>query len=159
MELDPTPLVGQLRRLGGAPTVTSIASARARGAAHPTGSHTVSLVTTIAIALGLGVATYGVETDRKTVAMIGLAATALIAAAMSMSASRSIRARTEIHVANEALQRRNANLHAFQLAIVRGFDVIDERTQGRLTELVEEVGDELAALVDEALDDPTEDAS
>jgi hypothetical protein len=41
---------------------------------------------------------------------------------------------------------------------VQGFDVINERTQGRLKELVEEAGDELAALVDDALDDPTEGA-
>jgi len=103
--------------------------------------------------LALGVATYGVETDRKSVAMIGLTATAGVAAAIAVSARKSIRAQNELHVANEELRQRNADLQAFQLALEQGFDVIDERTQGRLTELVEDVGDELAALVDETLDD------
>jgi hypothetical protein len=43
-------------------------------------------------------------------------------------------------------------------AVLQGLDVIDERTQGRLWELFEETGDELAELVDEALADPGGDA-
>jgi hypothetical protein len=43
-------------------------------------------------------------------------------------------------------------------AVLQGLDVIDERTQGRLWELFEETGDELAELVDEALDDRGRDA-
>ncbi len=153
VEFDPSPLVGLLRRLGSAPTVRFNASLRTRGAAHPTGSPAVLLVTTIAMALALGVAMYGVETDRKSVAMIGLTATAGVAAAIAVSARKSIRAQNELHVANEELRQRSADLQAFQLALEQGFDVIDERTQGRLTELLDDVGDELAALVDEALDD------
>ena len=72
--------------------------------------------------------------------------------------AESERARAELRLSNERLQRRNADLRAFQLAVVQGFDVIDARTQGRLKELVEEAGDELAALVDDALADPTEGA-
>ena len=153
VELDPSPLLNLLRRLGSAPTVRFNASPRTRGAAHPRGSTAVVPVTTIAMTLALGVATYGVETDRKSVAMIGLTATAGVAAAIAVSARKSIRAQNELHVANEELRQRNADLQAFQLALEQGFGVIDERTQGRLTELVEDVGDELAALVDEALDD------
>jgi len=133
-------------------------------------------VTLIANGLALGLAAYGVETDRKSLAMVGLAVTALVAVATAVGARKSIRtgkhsrgaldralaeserARDELGVAHERLQRRTADLQAFQLAVVHGFDLIDERTQGRLTELVEEAGDDLAALVDDALDDPTEGA-
>ena len=101
----------------------------------------------IVVALGVGI--YGIETDAKSVALVGLAFTALVAVAMAVRAGTAIRA-------NERLQRRNADLQTFQLAVVQGFDLIDERTQGRLKELVEEAGDELAALVEDALDDPTE---
>lgn len=108
--------------------------------------------------------------------MVGLAFTALVAVVMAVRArtairaevgsrhvsgralAKSERAREELRLANERLQRSNADLQAFQLAVVQGFDVIDERTQGRLKELVEEAGDELAALVDDALDDLTEGA-
>jgi hypothetical protein len=133
-------------------------------------------VTLVSIVSPLAVAIYGVETDRKSVAIVGLAFTALVAVVMAVKAraairaeirsrevcdralAKSERAREELRLADERLQRRNADLQAFQLAVVQGFDVIDERTQGRLTELVEEAGDELAALVDDALDDPTEGA-
>jgi hypothetical protein len=67
--------------------------------------------------------------------------------------ARCERAREELRLANERLQRRNADLQALQLAVAQGLEVINERTQGRLQELVEEAGDELAGLVDDALDD------
>jgi hypothetical protein len=131
-------------------------------------------VALVSIASALALAVYGVETGRKSVAILGLALTALVAVVMAVRARTAIRAeirsrevcdralaksehaREELCLANERLQGRNADLQAFQLAVVQGFDLIDERTQGRLKELVEESGDELAALVDEALDDPTE---
>jgi len=101
-----------------------------------------------------------------------LAAAAAAAVAMAVGARASIReaartsevlnrtlaeaerARDEILITNERLQRRNAELQALELAVEEGFDWIDERTQGRLRDLVEEAGDELAALVDEMLDAP-----
>jgi flagellar biosynthesis/type III secretory pathway M-ring protein FliF/YscJ len=134
-------------------------------------------VTLVSIFSALAVAIYGVETGRNSVAMVGLAFTALVAVVMAVKArtairaeirsreacdralAKSERAREELRLATERLQRRNGDLQAFQLAVVQGFDLIDERTQGRLTELVEEAGDELAALVDDALDDPTDGAS
>jgi hypothetical protein len=133
----------------------------------------VTLASTVS---ALAVATYGVVTGRKSVAIVGLAFTAFIAVVMAVRArtairaeirsrevcdralAKSERAREELRLTNERLQRRNADLQAFQLAVVQGFDVINERTQGRLKELVEETGDELAALVDDALGDPTEGA-
>src|SRR6266536_12869 len=128
----------------------------ADGAALPAGNREPLLVKLIAIAVTLAVAAYGVETERKSVAIVGLAATALVALVMALSARRSERARQELHRANERLRRRIAELDAFQVAVVQGFALIDERTHGRLIELVEEAGDELAELVDDALDDPSE---
>lgn len=66
--------------------------------------------------------------------------------------AESERARAELLVANEKLRRSNANLRRLHLAVAQGFDVLDERTEGRLRELVEQAGDELAELVDLALD-------
>ena len=63
------------------------------------------------------------------------------------------RSRDALNVANERLQRKNADLEALQVAVTQAFRVIDERTSGRLWELVHESGNDLAALVDETLDD------
>ena len=106
-------------------------------------------------------------TDRRErVAIVGVGASVAIAVAMALRARRfnphgrtsselldgalaeSERARDELHVANERLQRTNAELRTLQIAVAQGFNLIDERTQGRLRELIEEAGDDLAALVD-----------
>ena len=150
-------------------------SAHAPARAAPSlGPHSLLSVTLASYFVAIAVAIYGVEMGQKSVAMVGLAFTALIAVVMAVRACTAVRAEVrsrdvceralakseraceELHLANERLQRRNAELQTFQLAVVQGFDWIDERTQGRLKELVEEAGDELAALVEDALDDPTE---
>jgi hypothetical protein len=107
-----------------------------------------------AIAGPLVVTSYGIETNQKAIALIGLVAIALVAALAALSASKSRRARDELRAANDQLRRRNADLEARHRAVAHGLDVIDERTEGRLWELLEETGDELAELVDEALDEP-----
>jgi hypothetical protein len=164
------PSSGGLVRTG--PGSAAPADTRAAQSLRP---HSLLPVTLVSIVSALAVATYGVETGRKSVAMVGFAFTALVAAVMAVRArtairaeirsrevcdrslAKSERARAGLRLANERLQRRNADLQAFQFAVVQGFDVIDERTQGRLKELVEEAGEELAALVDVAIDEPTED--
>ncbi len=96
---------------------------RARAPGHAAGSGAMLLATRILIALTIGVAAYGVETDRKGVVMAGLAATAVVAAAMAVSArelirtgerscrllhralAESERAQYELDAANEALDR------------------------------------------------------
>jgi hypothetical protein len=62
------------------------------------------------------------------------------------------RARRELRVANERLRRSNAELRRLQRALEKGLDAIDEWSEGRLRELVEQTGDELAALVHLVLD-------
>lgn len=154
MELKTTPLVGPLDRSVSTPTspLNSKANSRRTGAAA--GSRAALLVAAIAIVLTLGVGTYGVETNRKPIAILGLACNAVIAALVVVSARNSIRARDDLRVAGEELRRENAGLRARELAVAQGFDLVDERTRGRLRELVEETGAELAEIVDEALDRP-----
>jgi hypothetical protein len=131
------------------------------------------LVTVGAVALTLGVAAYGLFTDLRNVALAGVGASVVVAVAMAVRARNSIRtarhsvelldsalaeseqARDELYSANEKLQRTNADLRALQIAVAQGFSLIDERTRGRLREVVEQAGAELAALVDETLDEET----
>ncbi len=135
------------------------------------GSRTVLLVTLALVASTLGAATNGLVTARGAVTMVGLAGSITVAVAMTRRARDSIRAaersselldralaestraQDELRVANEKLQRTNVSLRTLQVAVAQGFNLIDERTQGRLRELVEEAGDDLAALVAETLDD------
>ncbi|HWQ23981.1 MAG TPA: hypothetical protein VNK94_07750 [Gaiellaceae bacterium] len=118
-----------------------------------------SLPATLAVvALAFGVAAFGVVTDRDGLALLGLAAAGLLAAALAASASRSIHRNDELRATNRELQRRNADLEARRLAIGKALDLIDDRTNGWLYELVEVMGDELAELVDTEVGDPSEDA-
>ena len=128
-------------------------------------------LTAVAVTVTLGVAAYGLATDRRFVSIVGVAASAAIAVAMALRASVAIRAarrwsnlldgalveseriRDALNIANERLQRKNAELETLQIAVTQAFRVIDERTRGRLSELVHEAGNDLAALVDESLDD------
>jgi hypothetical protein len=125
----------------------------------------------VAIASTLGVAVDGLITDRAGVTIVGLATSITIAVTMGVRARDSIRmaersselldsalaeserARDELRLANEKLQRTNASLRTLHIAVAQGFNLIDERTQGRLRGLVEEAGDDLAALVAETVDD------
>ena len=125
----------------------------------------------VAIVSTLGIAADGLITDRAGVTLVGLATSTAVAAAMAVVARDSIRkaersselresalaeserARDDLRIANEKLQRTNASLRTLHIAVAQGFNLIDERTQGRLRDLVEEAGDDLAALVAETLDD------
>jgi hypothetical protein len=131
----------------------------------------VLTLTATAVAVTLGVAAYGLATDRRIVSIIGVAASAAIAIAMACRATDAIRSarrssnllddalveseriRDDLKIANQSLQRKNAELELLQVAVAQAFRVIDERTRGRLWALVHEAGNDLAALVDETLDD------
>lgn len=117
-----------------------------------------SLPATLAVvALAFGVAALGVVTDRDALALLGLAATGLLATGLAASASRAIRRLDELRATNRELQRRNADLEARRLAIGKALDLIDDRTDGWLYELIEVMGDELVELVDKEVGDPNED--
>jgi hypothetical protein len=144
--------------------------ARHRVPGHPLGTRATLLVTLLAIALTLGVAAYGLFGERRGVALVGITTSVAIAIAMVCRARDSLRTaeqsselldsvlaesertRDKLHRANAQLQKTNAELRTLQLAVAQGFNLIDERTQGRLRELVQQAGDDLAALVDETLD-------
>jgi uncharacterized protein HemX len=147
----------------GTPLETQRASARARpqrGVRTRTsgGAHASLPATLAVIALALAVATFGVETNRDALALLGLGATGLLAATLAVSANRSVGRRDGLRAANTELRRRNGELEARRLAIESALDAIDDRTQGRLRELIEENGDELAEFVDDALDESSEGA-
>ena len=152
VELVSSPLACLVHQLGASPNPLSTGAGAPRRS-HPAGSHAAFLVTAVATTLALGLTAYGVVSDRNGVAMIGLTATVLVGAALVVGTSSSMHRREALLAANDELQRRNADLEALHLAVGKGLDVIDEQTQGRLLELIEEAGDELAALVDETLDD------
>jgi hypothetical protein len=144
---------------------------RHRVPGHLLGSRATLLVTLLAIALTLGVATYGLTDEHRNVALVGITTSVAIAVVMVLRARDSLRSaerfsalldsrlaesernRDELHHANAQLQKTNAELRTLQLAVAEGFNLIDERTQGRLRELVEQAGTELAALVDETFED------
>jgi hypothetical protein len=105
-----------------------------------------------AITLTLGVATYGLLADRRGVALVAVAASLAIAVAIAVRARSSLHERVELDRANASLQQTNAGLRAVNVAVTEGFNLIDDRTQGRLRELVEQTGDDLAAIVAERLD-------
>ena len=151
----------------------------ARASAARRGRHPFAVralrATAILIGLAFAVAVYGVAASRDLVAVVGLAAVAFAVVATARGARTSIRAlerrcevlgraraeseraRHNLEVENAELERRYADLRAYHVAIVEGFDALDERTGGRLYDLVEEAGDELGELTREALDDPWED--
>jgi hypothetical protein len=62
------------------------------------------------------------------------------------------RARHELLAANQRLRGSNAELRRLQMALESELDAIDEWSAGQLRELVEQTGDDLAALVQIILD-------
>lgn len=127
---------------------------RPRAGGSPKGHGALPATLTV-IALALVVAIFGVETSRDALALLGLGATALLATALAASANEAMRRRDELRAVNKELQRRNAELETRQSAIERALELVDERTHGHLREVVEESGDELAELIDEALGEST----
>ncbi len=59
--------------------------------------------------------------------------------------------RDELILANEELRRANVQLQAMQIALADPLNFADERTHGRMRELIEDVGGELADLLEEQL--------
>lgn len=137
---------------------------------HPGGSRAVLMLTLAALALTLSVAGYGLAVDAGGLALVGLAASVSIGAAMALRARAAIRsaedaysrldhsladierARDDLALANEELSRANARVQAMQIAHAELLNLADERTHGRMRELIEETGSDLAELLKEELD-------
>ena len=144
-------------------------SARAAIPNQPPGSDSVLLLSLSALAITLGVAHYGDAADSGPVALVGLLTSAVVGGAMALRARESIRtaedaysrldraladaehARDELILANEELRKANVQLQAMQIALRDALNLADERTHGRMRELIEDVGGELADLLEEQL--------
>ncbi len=146
-------------------------SSRAAIPNQPPGSASVLLLSLGALALTLGVALYGEVAGIRPIALIGVAASVAIGIAMALRAregirtaeeayarldralSESERARDELAAANEDLARANMELRVMHTAFADLLNLADERSSGRMRELIEDTGDELAKLLEEELEE------
>jgi hypothetical protein len=146
--------------------------ARAAIPQRPPGSNAVLLLSLVALAMTLGVAAYGYVAGISAVAAVGVAASTFVAIAMALRAREAIRSAErayarldralaeaersgdELTFANEELRQANVQLRAMQIALAEALNLADARTQGRLRELIESTGEELAELLAEQLRQP-----
>lgn len=145
-------------------------SSRAAIPGHPPGSNSVLLLSLGALTLTLAVAFYGYATGARPVAVIGVVASVTVGVAMALRAREAIRAaeeayarldhalaeaersRDQLIVANQELARANARVQATHIAYADLLNLADERTHGRMRELIEATGGELAELLEEELE-------
>lgn len=137
---------------------------------HPPGSNAVLLLYLGALALTLGVAFYGYSTGARPAAIVGVVGGVVVGIAMALRAregirtaedayarldralSESERARDELAAANEDLARVNMELRVMHTAFADLLNLADERSSGRMRELIEDTGDELAKLLEEEME-------
>ena len=136
---------------------------------HPAAAVPILLLSLGALAATLGVTSYGLLAGSRALALVGVIAAVAIGVAMVFRARDSIktaedayarldralvdveRARDQLRDSNEELARANARVRAIQVAHAELLNLADERTEGRMRELIEETGDELADLLEEEL--------
>jgi hypothetical protein len=144
-------------------------SARPRIPQHPAGSRPVLLVALTGLLLTLATALYGLTAHKPVVAVLGVAAGAWIGAAMAFRARSSIRTAEKAYVrldeahrdsersrdglaaANLELARANVELRTLHVAMADVLNLTDERTHGRMRELIEDTGGQLADLLEREL--------
>jgi hypothetical protein len=136
--------------------------AAARIPGHPVGSTRVLLVSLAGLLLSCGVAGYGVTIGSRGLTIAGLASCVAIGVAMAFRATDSIssaesayarldRALAETERTRDGLADANAEIRAIQIAYAEVLNLADERTEGRMRALIEDTGDELAAILEEEL--------
>jgi hypothetical protein len=136
--------------------------AAARIPGHPVGSTRVLLVSLGGLLLSCGVAGYGLTIGSRGLAIAGLASCLAIGVAMAFRATDSIgsaesayvrldRALAETEKTRDDLARANAEVRAIQIAYGELLNLADERTEGRMRELIEETGVELAAMLEDEI--------
>lgn len=139
---------------------------RTRIPKHPAGSRGVLLAAVGALVLTVGVTSYGLLEDSRALTVIGLVASVSIGIAMALRARDSIqtaesaygrldralaeaeRARDKLADANEDLARANVQIQAVHIAYADLLNLTDERTHGRVRELIEDTGGELAEFLE-----------
>jgi hypothetical protein len=135
-------------------------SARIPG--HAVGSTRVLLVSLSGLLLSCGVAAYGVTIGSRGLTIAGLGSCVAIGVAMAFRATDSItsaerayarldRALAETEKTRDDLARANAEIRAIQIAYAEILNLADERTEGRIRELIEDTGDELATILEEEI--------
>ena len=136
---------------------------------HPPGANAILLLSLAALALTLGVAFYGYWVGISAVAVVGVIAGAVVGLAMALRAREAIRTAEDAYarldralaeaershdklvLANEELQRANVQMKTMQIALAEALNLADERSQGRMREIIEDMGDELASILEEQL--------
>ena len=73
-------------------------------------------------------------------------------ARLDAALAESERHRDQLAAANEELARTNLELRTVQVAMTDVLNLADERTHGRMRELIEDTGTELAQLLEEELE-------
>lgn len=129
---------------------------------HPVGSTRVLLVSLVGLLVSCSVAGYGVTIGSRGLMIAGVAACVAIGVAMAFRATDSIssaerayarldRALAETERTRDDLARANAEIRTIQIAYAELLNLADERTDGRMRELIEDTGDELAAILEDEI--------
>jgi hypothetical protein len=147
-----------------------LAIVRRRIPNHVPAARSIVLIALGGFVLCIAVATYGAVEQSGLLIASGLVSSAVIGVAMALRARGSIRTaetaydrldqelagserlRDELATANQGLARANLEMQTMQLAMADLLNLADERADGRIRELVEETGDELAELLEQELD-------
>jgi hypothetical protein len=129
---------------------------------HPVGTTRVLLMSLSGLVLSCGVAGYGLAIASPGVATVGIGSCVAIGVAMAFRATGSIRtaeaaygrldrALVETENARDELARANAEIQTIQIAFADLLNLADERTEGRIRELIETTGQDLADLLEEGI--------
>jgi hypothetical protein len=132
---------------------------------HAAGAPYVLSISLGALLLSCGVAGYGLSVGSRGLVLAGLAACTAIGIAMAVRATESIRtaegayqrldcALAESERAKDDLTRANAEIRTIQIAFADLLNLADERTEGRVRELIEDAGHDLAQLLEEGIPPP-----
>ncbi len=126
---------------------------------HAVGSPRVLLISLAGLLLSCGVAGYGLTIASRGLAVAGLGSCVAIGIAMAFRATESIhtaetaylrldRALADTERARDELAGANAEIQAMQIAFADLLNLADERTDGRMRELIQDTGHELAELLE-----------
>jgi hypothetical protein len=147
-----------------------VAIVRRRIPNHVPAARSIVLLALAGFGLSIAVATYGAVEGSGLLIATGLVSSAVIGVAMAVRARDSIRTaenayerldgelagserlRDELAAANHRLARANLEMQTLQVAMADLLNLADERAGGRIRELVEDTGGELAELLEQELD-------
>ena len=129
---------------------------------HAVGASRVLLGSLAGLLLSCGVAGYGLTIGSRGLTVVGLGACLAIGVAMAFRATDSIqtaetayltldRALADTERARDELARANVEIQAMQIAFADLLNLTDERTHGRIRELIEDAGQELADLLEDEI--------